>query len=376
MPSPDTTAYYDLRIMDLDPQDVFENAIDTLKQVLPEWVPRETNTEVFLMEALAQMVAEGIFSLNRLPDGIVEVLLRLFGITRSNGQAPIAQVEFHMTNTAGYTVPAGTSVRLELPGDVEPIIFTTDVDLTIASGDLAGVVNATGDRFTADANGVAAGTVMELLDSIIAVDYVVLDEPLSGGQEPEDDEAFFTRGMTRLSRLNDTLVLPRHFVAASLEQPYVVRALAIDNWDGTGATPGTVAGHITVAVYSDGRLNTLAEKNALLAILSTASLAQLQVHVVDPNINAIDVTVQVKGLAGYDTATIIDNVTAALQEYLSPATWAWGNTVRYTELVTLINNAEGVDYIITMTTPTTDTVMTGNAPLASADDIVVTVVEA
>lgn len=376
MPSPDTTPYFDLRINDLDPQDIFDNAIASLQQVLPEWKPRETNTEVMLLEALGMQVAESIFAINRLPDGVVEVLLQLFGIVRSDGAPPTVSLDFHMINTAGYTIPAGTVCRLNLPGDLDPIIFTTDMDLTIAPGSSDGVVSATGDRFTTDANGVAANTVVELIDSILAVDFVDTDNVVGSGAESETDANFFGRAMTRLSRLNDTLVLPRHFSARALEESYVVRALAIDNWDGTGATPGTVAGHITVAVYGDGRFNTSGEKTALLAILEAEALAQLAVHVVDPNINTVAVTVQVQGLVGYDTATIVANVTAALQSYLSPATWQWGGVVRFTELVTLINNAVGVDYIITMTTPTTDITMTGNAPLASAGAINVTVVEA
>jgi uncharacterized phage protein gp47/JayE len=376
MASPDTTQYYDLRIEDKDPQDVFDNAIADLKTKLPDWIPRETNIEVMLLEAMSLMVAENIFAINRLPDGVVEVLLRLFGIERSNGTPPLATFEFHMTNDAGYTIPAGTSLRLALPGDLEPIIFVTDTELTIAAGQTSGAVAATGDRFTTEANGVTIDTVVELLDSIIAVDYVDTASVITGGNDPEDDEAFFTRGMTRLSRLNDTLVLPRHFVSAALEQPNIKRAIAIDNWDGTVAAPGTVAGHITVAVYGPDRLNTSGEKSDLLAILEESSLSSLAVHVVDPNINQIDVTVQVQGLAGYDAGTIVANVTAALEEYLSPMTWAWGGTVRYTELVTLISNCEGVDYIITMTTPSANVTMTGNAPLASADDINVTVVEA
>lgn len=376
MPSPDTTVYFDLRLEDKEPQDVFDNAIASLQQVLPDWVPRETNTEVMLLEAMSLQVAELIFAINRLPDGVVEVLLRLFGLERGNGTAPTALLNFHMVNDAGYTIPAGTAARLELPGDLDPIIFTTNTDLTINTGDTSGTVYATGDRYTTDANGVPDNTVLEMLDSIISVDFVDTEGAVIGGWEPETDDAFFTRGTVRLSRLNDTLVLPRHFIAMALEQPYVSRALAIDNWDGTGATPGTVAGHITMAIYGYDRLNTSGEKSDLLALLEESSLAQLAIHVVDPNINAIDVTVQVQGHAGYDAQTVIDNVTTALRGYLSPMTWAWGNVVRFTELVTLINNAEGVDYIITMTTPTVDTTMTGNAPLASADDITVTVVEA
>lgn len=376
MPSPDVTPYFDLRINDKDPQDIFDVAVDDLKQVLPEWVPRETNTEVMLLEAIGMQVAENIFAINRLPDGIVEVLLQLFGIVRSNGVPPVASVTFHMINNVGYTIPAGTALRLELPGDVEPIIFTTDMDLTIPALSTTGTVTATGNRYTTDANGVVAATVLEMLDSIIAVDFADLAADITSGVDPEDDASYFDRAMVRLSRLNDTLVLPRHFAARALEQPYVGRAIAIDNWDGTGATPGTVAGHITVAVYGPNRFNTTGEKNALLAILDAESLAQLGVHVVDPNLNTQNVTVSVQGLAGYDTATIVSNLTADLQSYLSPMTWAGGSVIRQTEIITLINNSEGVDYIISLTTPGSDVTMTGNAPLPVAGTINITVTEA
>lgn len=376
MSSPDVTQFFDLRVNDKDPQDVFNVAIDSLKQVLPDWVPRETNTEVLLLESMATQIAELIFAINRLPDGVVEVLLQLFGIVRSNGVAPTASVTFHMINTAGYTIAAGTTLRLNLPGDVEPIIFTTDVELIITAGNSTGVVSATGDRFTTDANGVASATVLDLIDSILAVDFVDLAADITSGVDPEDDTTYFNRAMTRLTRLNDTLVLPRHFSARALEQSYIGRAIAIDNWDGTGATPGTVAGHITVAVYGPNRSSTSGEKSTLLAILEDESLAQLAVHVVDPDINSVNVTVQVLGLPGYDTATIVAALTADLSSYLSPMTWNGGGTIYYTEIVTLISNATGVDRIITLTTPNANVVMTGNAPLPNVGTLTITVTEA
>src|SRR6185369_1741748 len=251
MANPDIRPFVDLRIYDKDPVDVFENAKMLLMTSLPDWVPRESNVEVLLLEALALQVAEGIFAINRLPGAITEILLKLFNIDRSIGTPPIVDLRFTMVGTTGYTIPAGTQARATLPGDLEPIIFTTNIELVISPGNSFGIVAATGDRYTADANGLATNTVFDLLDALIAVETVKTETVVAGGTDPETDDEYFSRSVARFGRLSDALVLPSHFEIASLEQPYVKRAKAIDNWDGTGATPGTVAGHITVAVYGD-----------------------------------------------------------------------------------------------------------------------------
>lgn len=376
MASPDVTPYVDLRLYDVDPQTLFEAAKVLLLTNLPEWIPRETATEVLLLESLAEIVAEAAYRINRLPSALSEILLRLFAITRSAGSAPTASLTFHMAGTAGYSIPAGTVARLTLPGGADPVVFTTTSDLTIAPGASTGTVDATGDRVTTEANGVAAATVLELLDSLITVDYVDLAAAVSGGLDAETDTAYFDRATARLGRLSDTLVTASHFEAAALEQTYIGRAKALDEWDGSGGAPGDDPGHMTVAVYGTSGLTTGGQKTALAALLDAAAQANLAVHVIDPTITNVAVTVSVQGLAGYTAGTITTNITAALQAYMSALTWGWGTTVRLTELHTVINNAAGVDYIISMTLPAADVTLSGNAPLAAAGAINVTVTEA
>lgn len=371
--SPDTTPYVDLRINDKDPQDVFEAAKNELMTVLPQWTPRESNVETLLLEALALEVSESIFSLNRLPSAITEVLLKLFDIQRSIGSPPQATIKFTMIGTTGYTVPVGTRARLVLPGDLDPIVFTTNIELTIAPGSTFGTVAATGDRYTADANGVVSGTVLELMDSILYVETVSLDADVTDGTDPESDEDYFARAVARFGRLSDALVLPSHFEIAALEEPFVFRAKAIDNWDGTGSTPGTVPGHITVALYGDNVTLSSGQKTTVLNLLEESALANLEVHIVDPTINSVNVTATVKALSGYDTTVVHDAIVAALDAYLDPMTWGWGTVVRVFELATLINNVAGVDYIASLTAPASDTTLTGNAPLANAGTLTITV---
>lgn len=372
MPSPDASQYIDLTVYDLDQQDVFEKAETELLTNLPDWTPREGNIEVLLLEAMAGQMAEGIFAINRLPSGIMEALLQLYGIDRDTGSPPIANLTFTMVNTSGSTIPAGTEVELTLSGGLEPVIFTTNIDLVIAPGNSSGTVAATGDRFTADANNTPAATAVTLQDSLIYVDTVTLTIT-TGGSDPEDDTDYFTRGTTRFSRLTETLVLPRHFQSYALEQTYVERATVLDNWDGSGGAPGDDPGHVTVAVYGNGSLVSGGNKTALQTAMDALSLANLTIHVIDPTITTINVTTTVKALPGFVSATVQANVVAALQAYLNPMTWEWSTTVWKNELITVVSTAEGVDYCVSMGTPASDTALSGYATLVTYGTLNVTV---
>lgn len=290
MPSPDARAYIDLTILDKDPQTLYEDAETQLQTELPEWVPREGNTEVLLLEAMAAQVAEAVYAINRLPDGIMEALLLLFGIERDSGTPPVANIQFTVVNSLGYTIPAGSEVRLDLSGGLEPILFTTNIDLVIPNGSTTGSVLATGDRFTADANNIPANTALEVLESIIYIESAKLVSITTGGTDPEDDAEYFSRGASRFSRLSETLVLPKHFTAYVLENPSVARATTLDNWDGSGGAPGDDPGHVTVAVYGNGTTLSTGVKNALQAEMEALATVNLQVHVIDPTITNIAVT--------------------------------------------------------------------------------------
>jgi uncharacterized phage protein gp47/JayE len=331
-----------------------------------------------LLEALAQEVAELIFAANRIPDAVVETMLKLYGIERDPGAPPTVTLQFFMSATTGYTIPAGTTVRLDLEGGLEPIVFTTDIELTIPIGVSTGTVPATGDRFTDEANGVVIGSPVELLDSIVSVDQVQTYDLVTGGAGPEEDADYFERGVQRFARLTDTLVLPSHFVSAALEETYVERAFVLDNYnpandpDNNGPI-GSDSGHVTIAVYGDNATVSAPNKTALEAKMEASALANLDVHIVDPTITTVPINVTVQRVAGYDSATVQENITAALDAYLDPMTWAWGGTVRLYELVEVINSAEGVDYIVSFTSPTTDTALAGVAPLADLGAVAITV---
>jgi uncharacterized phage protein gp47/JayE len=126
-------------------------------------------------------------------------------------------------------------------------------------------------------------------------------------------------------------------------------------------------------VYGNGATLSSGDKTTILNSITPLTLANLQTHVIDPTITTVAVTATVKKLAGYDSTALNTAITTAIQNYLSPMTWDWSGTVRRNELITLISNVPGVDYVTTLTAPAADVTLTGNGTLAQAGTVTITV---
>lgn len=376
MASPDVTPYTELTLLDVDAQDLVTAAVARLAVTFPEWVPREGHTEVLLLEQLAALAESTVYATNRLPDGMTEVLLRLFGLERSLGVAPSAVARFDLADTAGHTIPAGTLVRVNRGANVEPVDLTTDADLVVAPGSSQGTVGITGDAAGIDGNGVTTGTLLELLDSITFVNTVTLTTPLGGGVAPEDGAAFLARGIPILSRLTTTLVRPADIEAYVIDQAVAQRVKVLDLYDpdDPDAVPGDNPGFVTVAVTTagGGALSAPA-KAALLDELIDKTHAGLKLAVVDADVNEVDVEVTVLRRPGYSDATVEANVVAILEAYLSPDAWDWSRLVRRNELIAVVDRAVGVDTVLDVVVPASDLELTGVAPLASSGTLTVNI---
>lgn len=385
MPSPDVATYVGLDLVELDAQTLIDTALANLVETFPEWVPREGNTEVVLLEQLAAMLEDLGYSVNALPDGMTEVLLRLFGQTRDQGTPPIADVTFTLADTDGHTIPAGTVVRLDLGDDVDPVDFTTDADLVIPAGQNTGTVGAAAGEPTIAANGQPAGTPLELLDAISYVDTAALSTAAGGGTTAEDGTAFLTRTTPLLFRLTTTLVRPEDveaYVAETLTGT-VIRVKVLDLWnpDDVTSAPGRSPGFLTVAVATagGGSLGTTG-RDVLRAKLVNRMHAGLVVNVRDADVYTIDVALTVLRYANADPTATQAAVAAALAAYLNPDTWEWTSTVRINELIAVADAAAGVDTVLEVTQgiagdplAATDLALTGYAPLVKLGTVTVTV---
>jgi uncharacterized phage protein gp47/JayE len=376
MPNLDLTEFIDLALVDQDPQDLFDAALLLMRSTFPDWSPREGNIEVVLLETMAEMVAESIFTINRLPGAITEVLLSMYGIQRDIGEPPVVELKFFMSGVAGYTIPAGTSVTVSVGDDIEPVTFETDTELVIPPGINNGTVWATGTTYTAEANGVEANVLVESNEMLIYTEYIKTNTVVSGGRSEEDDATYLTRGVQRFQRLTDTLVLPKHFTAAAREFEFVKLATTLDNYNpaGDGDNNGPVGndvGHVTVAVYGDGENVSAPNKVILQSYFDTNSLASLAIHIINPTITSVPVTATVVFEPAADIIEVTGAITEALQEFLSPNNWGWGNLVRRNSIISIISNVPGVDFVQTLTAPASDVTLAGVAPLTTPGTITI-----
>lgn len=368
-PPADVSGYVDLRLYDKSDQEIVETALAAAQVNMPEWTPREGHTEVLLIESLAIEIAEAVVALNRLPGATLETLLRFAGVDRDYGNAPTALAQIVCADTLGHEIPAGTRLYLSTAdGQGYVTMLVEDPGVSIPPGSSTGVVSLIGDVFTAAANGVPAGTTLAMVSPMPFVEVIELVTPASDGRDPETDEVWRDRGVNRLARLTEALVLPRHFEAAALEDPNVSRAVVVDNTD-----PGTVGvgddpGHVTVAVLGDGGAAiSQAAKEALELVLDDAALAMLQVHVVDIAVAPVTLTVTVHLQSTADPDSTTTAIQRAIDEYLNPLTWTYGAMVRRNEVISLVDRVTGVDYVEQITMTGQDGA--GNLVLATASTV-------
>lgn len=377
-PNPDITSYVDLRLFDLTDQDIVSTAIAATQLNIPGWTPREGNTEVLIFEGTALEISEGIVAINRVPGAVVQAILLLAGVDRDFGAAPIASATFTVADTVGHTIPGGTRLYLTLDDGTTVTFLVEPPGLDIPPGSSTGTVSIIGDVFTASANGIVTGTHLLMADPVPFIESVVLASDVADGRDRESDNQWRDRGVARLSRLSDALVLPRHFEAAALERPEVERALAIDLYDPTvGPNPGDNPGHITVAVLGEnGAALSTEAKDAIEQALEASAVAMLDVHVVNITVTTVPFAFQIHLKAGFTSGSVIASVQDAVAAYVDPLTWKWGGVIRLNEMIALVDRVDGVDYVNTATINGVagNYTVVGAATLPKAGVVTVTVV--
>lgn len=359
--SPDAVEAVDLSIFDRTAEQLRSLALTDAATRIPEWTPREGNVEVTLIDSFALVIAELIFTINRVPRAVLFDVLGLLDIVKDPGAQATTTVQFNLSDNAGHIVPIGTRVRLDVQGGA--IVFELTADAVAAPTQTTATAAAVAQIVGATPNGIAAGTALAMVDQIFFVDTAEIDSTIQDGRDPEDDAAYAARAAQRLAEFSSVTVLNSQFTARALENPAVHRALTIDTYDGSGGPPYTNGGHVTVVVYGQGGNLSAPEKAELLADLQDRVVAGVIVHLIDPMLTSVAVTATVAIQDGFVEADVLQAVEDALTAYLSPSDWDWAATVRRFELISVIDQVAGVDYVATLTVPAADVTLAGDGPL-------------
>jgi len=352
--------------------DLVNAATAHVQSVMPEWEPRAGNTEMVLLEAFALMLGPEILALQMVPAAVVEQLVGLYGVTRSEGSPATARVEFTVTDSEPVQrIPEGTAVRLELSETGEVVDLETVEDLNIITSETrTASVLAQATELGETGNGMPAGTTLEVLSLLPFVEGATLATTLAGGRGTEDDVAFMARAGATLARQTSTLVLPEHFTYTAQSTAGVARATTLDLTN--PATPGTpAAGHVTVAVIGpEGVPLPEADREALQQSLASQALASLTIHVETPTVTTVDVSLTVKVAVGADPAAVEGAVQAAIAEWLDPDVWPWAPAVTEYGIVGAASAAPGVASVTSVESGPQS--LPGIAPLTRPGTITVT----
>lgn len=205
MGSVDFSRYIDLTVDDKSPQEVYEEAVEYGRNTLPELNLRPGTLEDAMMQSFAYVGSTTIGAINRLPDGLMEGILRLHGLERLEATFATVDVEFTLADLGG-SVPAGTTVLFNYDDGQtqEQYAFQTTEDV------VAGVASYT---VSALAESVTAG----IIPNIPIGTNLVISEPsstilscsstgtLTQGAGDETSEEFLSRGTTYLQSLSRVL---------------------------------------------------------------------------------------------------------------------------------------------------------------------------
>ena len=133
LPAPQVTGGYITLPVAVDPATILANAEAFLAANLPGYVARPGHLESWLLEAMAQMVAETAQVASIVPLSIFQYFGQsLLGLPAITGAPASMGSTWTLTDTVGHTIPAGTVVAYSLAGQ-SAVLFATQSAVTVPS---------------------------------------------------------------------------------------------------------------------------------------------------------------------------------------------------------------------------------------------------
>lgn len=205
MPSPDFSNYIDLTINDKQPGDLYDESVEYARLAMPEFNPRPGTIEDAILQAAAYVGSFNLGNINRLPDGIMEGVLRYLDIIRKEATFGSVELEFILSE-AGGIVPANTLAVYEILNgdDVVQYPFSTNNTVVADSESTTVTVNAT-SLVAGILPTIASGTQLILAQPSNTILDVSTNGNVNQGSLPETSSEYFNRGTTYLESLSSVL---------------------------------------------------------------------------------------------------------------------------------------------------------------------------
>ena len=354
--------------IDVNPSVIQANALAAISNTLPGWVPRESHIEVLLLEQMSQMVSVSADVAAQVPEAIFSVYGSLVGIVPIQGQAATAMTLWTMSDTKGYTIPAGTVLGYRVLGNAT-YQFTNVSQFTVSPGNIDTSMDYPDGILIQAQNVGTAYNGLPLLPPapqtlylITSLSYVKEIAFLPGGTgtsgvDPESTAAYLDRLSNELHYLSPRPILPGDFAGLSTNVAGVYRATAFNGLNPYGniltplealfnssvtwtVLPGSPC---TVSAYTGGtaphamRITGTGSGNAQVVTTHNSFASTPAGYSVSPNTKYIaavqmqnasasrqvEVIVNFYDVAGYSTGTTSSSVSANATDFTSSNTFFW-----------------------------------------------------
>jgi hypothetical protein len=207
MASPNFSEYIDLTINNKSITEVYDASVQYAQTALPEFNPRVGTIENALLEAVAHATGSLITTINTLPDGLMEGLLKLMGFSRVEATSSTATVSIVLSINTGSTIAAGTVFSynvFDAEGVLTQYLYETTTDLTIASGSTTGTAAVVASTASAYPD-IPVGTELTVVSSTPFILTVTITSVATVGTDTETDTEYFDRAVTFLGSLSSSI---------------------------------------------------------------------------------------------------------------------------------------------------------------------------
>nr|WP_276611859.1 baseplate J/gp47 family protein [Kineococcus vitellinus] len=281
------------------------------------------------------------------------------------------RTSWEVTDDSGYSIPGGTLIGYAL-GNNTFAFFRTLSTATVPAGFSQVYINVESVQPGEAYNNLPIGP-LQLMDALTFVKSVTSTTLPVGGEDAETDAEYLNRLQARLKLLAPRPIVPQDFATLALDVPGVDRAFAIDGYSPANGRMDNERTISVAVVDPAGNPVGTVVRNAVTALLESQREANFVVYAINPSITTVDVTATLKAFPGFDVEAVRADAAAAVRSYLSPASWDWDVVVRYNELVQLLSNVPGVDYVDALVNPTDNIFLEGVAALVQAGTVNITV---
>jgi hypothetical protein len=293
-----------------------------------------------LIEGQAFAAAEHLFWCNQFLEAVSIQVLQIAGVQRRLGTASQTRLTFTLTAPlAGpFTIPQGYLVK----DGSGRIGFATDAVLVIPAGQTSGVVSATCTELGKKGD-VGAYSLVQLTQPLAFLQSVTNIQGATGGTDPETVEETKARGFAALRR--------RGLVSADDYEQETKNLLGLGSVAKCigNRAPDRISYQLGAAhlfcLNPDGSLLNEAQIESLKLALQRRTFVAARVQISNVDVVELNAYVICAMVPGTNPQVTGATIWRSLQSYLQPGKLPLGETIVLKELEYLARNANGVEYV-------------------------------